>query len=66
MHLEAAHAKEFTPRQATHSISGLDFAAERGSRDYDAVSLHDECAVHRQSKVAARNGLVGALQRSRN
>ena len=62
MHLQAAHAKQLVARQTAHLIADLNFAAESGAGDDDAMALQDEGAVHRQAKVAARRGLAGALQ----
>ena len=62
MYLQAAHAKQFSPGQTAHMFAGLDLAAERGSRDHDAVSLHYKCPVHRQPKVAGRRGLVATFE----
>jgi hypothetical protein len=62
MDLQATDAKKLAARQTTHMISGLDLAAESGSRYDDAMALHDEGSVHGQSKVAISWGFVGALK----
>ena len=48
MHLKAAHAKHIIAGQAAQLLADFDRAAERGSRDHDALSLEYEGTVDGQ------------------